>query len=84
MSRIFTLKELLIISLLATISVISKPVVFYVTSVITSTLYVPAGMIAGVYYMMWLTLVYRIIKKPFCVILFCIIQAFLAVTLNGM
>ncbi|WP_069650906.1 ECF transporter S component [Caloranaerobacter ferrireducens] len=84
MSRGFTLKELLIISLLATISIVSKPAVFYVSSVITATFHVPAGIIGGVYYMMWLTLVYRIIKKPFSVILFCLIQAFLAVTLNGM
>ncbi|RKD29567.1 ECF transporter S component [Thermohalobacter berrensis] len=83
MAKKFTLKELILITLLAVISIVSKPFVFYFSSLFTSTFNLPAGIIGGVYYMMWLTLIYRIINKPFSVILFCVLQGFLAVLING-
>jgi ABC-type thiamin/hydroxymethylpyrimidine transport system permease subunit len=82
-SKIFTLRELILIALLASLSIATKPFVSWLSNSITASANLPGGLIGGVFYMMWLSLVYRVVEKRFSVLFFCILQALLAVTVTG-
>jgi hypothetical protein len=79
----FALRDLILIALLASLSIATKPFVSWLSNSITASAHLPGGLIGGVFYMMWLSLVYRVIGKKFSVLFFCILQAFLAVTVTG-
>lgn len=79
----FTLRDLILIALLASLSMATKPFVSWLANSITASVHLPGGLVGGVFYMMWLSLVYRLVGKRFSVLFFCILQAFLAVTITG-
>jgi len=79
----FSLRDLILIALLASLSIATKPFVSWLSNSITASVHLPGGLVGGVFYMMWLSLVYRVVGKRFSVLFFCILQAFLAVTVIG-
>lgn len=81
--RSFTLREQILIALIASISIITKPVISYFSNSMTSVFGLPGGIVGGFYYMFWLIFTYKIIRKPFSIILLCVMQAVLAVLINN-
>ncbi|KYO66807.1 ECF transporter S component [Thermovenabulum gondwanense] len=78
----FTLMDQKLVSLIAVISIVTKPIITSFSSLVTTSLHVPAGVIGGFYYMFWLIFTFKLINKPFSIILLCVLQAVLAVLLN--
>ncbi|SJZ78337.1 ECF transporter S component [Garciella nitratireducens] len=74
----FTLKELIYISLLATIATISKTPIRVLSNFLTNSFGLPGGVIGGVYYMFWIVAACGFIKKCGTATLFCIIQIFVS------
>ncbi len=83
MLKSFHLKDLILISLLATLSIVSKPYVFMASSFATSSLHMPAGVVGGIWYMMWISLTYRLVSKRGSVFLFGFLQFFLVMAMLG-
>lgn len=80
----FTLRDFILISLIAVISIITKPYIKSLSFSFTSMYNLPGGIIGGVFYMMWLSLIYRLVPKTGTVLLFSILQIFLAMSIMGM
>lgn len=80
----FTLRDFILISMIAVISIITKPYIKSLSFSFTSLYNLPGGIIGGVFYMMWLSLIYRLVPKTGTVTLFSILQIFLAISLMGM
>ena len=76
--RSFTTFDLVIIALLAACAIASKPFVRLLTQMLTGTL-IPAGAVAGVFYMLWIVLACSITKKRGTAILMGIVQSLLVV-----
>ncbi len=79
----FQLHQLLLVAMLAALSVASKPFVFTVSSFATSHLLMPAGIVGGIWYMMWLSLTWRLVPRRGSVLLFGLVQAFLVIVALG-
>ncbi|SEF60736.1 ABC-type cobalt transport system, permease component [Caloramator fervidus] len=73
----FTIKEMILISLIAAISVITKPYL----KILAGPLPI-AGILVGCIYMMWIVLIAFFINKKFCATLFSLIQAILVLILG--
>lgn len=74
----FSVKELVIMSLLATVGIVIKPAISGVTHVITSALYIPAGSVSGGLYFMPIIVGVSLIDKKFVGLIICLIQAMIA------
>lgn len=77
------LRDMTLISMLAALSIVTKPFVRTFSFSITSMYGLPGGIIGGIFYMMWLSLIFRVTNKKYSVILFAILQGVLAMTMNG-
>jgi uncharacterized membrane protein len=64
----FSLQDLILIALLASLSIATKPFVSWLSNSITASAHLPGGLVGGVFYMMWLSLVYRLVGKRFSVL----------------
>jgi len=80
----FTLKEMIYISLLATIATVSKVPVRALSNVLTSSIGLPGGIVGGVYYMFWIVAATRVVNKHGAATLFCIIQIFVSIATSSM
>ena len=76
--RKFTTLDLVIISLVAALGIAAKPFVQPLIKLITSTLRVPSGTIAGVVYMFWPVLAVSLTQKVGSATLLRFVQAFIA------
>lgn len=74
----FSVKELVIMSLLATVGIVVKPAISGVTHIITSALYIPAGSVSGGLYFMPIMVGVFLINKRFVGLIICLIQAMIA------
>ncbi len=59
----FSVYELIIIALTASLGLATKPIIVPLTHLITGPLFIPGGSVAGGFYMMWLVLGASLVKK---------------------
>jgi len=78
----FSAFDLVIITLMAALGVAVKPVVVPLSHIITGPLYIPGGVVAGGFYMLWLVLGYGLINKRGTATLIGLVQALLVIALG--
>src|SRR6056297_4302665 len=78
----FSVFQLVIIALMAGLGVATKPIIVPLAHMITGPLYIPGGVIAGGFYMMWLILGAGLVKKPGTATLISAVQAIMMVSLG--
>jgi len=83
MFKMFSTRDLIVISTLAAIGIALKPLINPLFKMISAPLMVPGGSFAGGFYMMWLALAVVLVRKPLAGTLFGFLQA-LIVILVGM
>ena len=78
----FTIFEIVVIALLATIGIAIKPVILPLVHIITGPLYIPGGAVAGGLYMMWIVLGAGLISKKGVATLISVVQAIMVISLG--
>lgn len=78
----FSVFEIVIISLMATLGIATKPVIVPLVNIITGPLYIPGGAIAGGLYMMWIVLGMGLVRKTGTASLIAIVQAIMVISLG--
>jgi hypothetical protein len=78
------LKEIILIAILAALSIVTKPLIVNLSAVMVGSFGIPNGVIGGMIYMMWLSLIFRLVSKPFVVLGFTVLQGILAILVMGM
>ena len=80
--RKFSIFEIILIALIATLGIATKPIILPLSHIITGPLYIPGGAIAGGLYMMWIVLGAGIIHKRWVATLISIVQAIMVISLG--
>lgn len=78
----FSVFEMIVISLMATLGIATKPVIVPLVHMVTGPLYIPGGAIAGGLYMMWIVLGVGLIRKVGVATLTSLVQAIIVVSLG--
>lgn len=78
----FSLFDLVIISMVASVGIAMKPVIVPLSHIITGPLFIPGGVIAGGFYMMWIVVGAGLVKKRGTATMIALVQAIL-VTATG-
>lgn len=78
----FSIFEIIVIALMATLGIATKPVIVPLAHIITGPLYIPGGAIAGGLYMMWIVLGMGLIGKVGVATLISIVQSIMVVSLG--
>lgn len=78
----FSIFEIIIIALMATLGIATKPVITPLGHIITGPLYIPGGAVAGGLYMMWIVLGVGLIGKKGVATLISVVQAIMVVSLG--
>jgi hypothetical protein len=78
----FSLRDLLIITLLAALGIAIKPLLQPFSRLLLNAFFVPGGVLFGGLYMMWLTLARGLVNKPGSGILAAFLQGMTALTLG--
>lgn len=79
----FTLRDLIYITLMATIATVSKVPIRMLSNLLSSTVGLPGGVVGGVYYMFWIVASVAMVKKSGTATLFCIIQIFVSLFITN-
>lgn len=74
--------ELIIIALMATLGVATKPIIVPLVHIITGPLYIPGGAVAGGLYMMWIVLGTGLIGKIGVATLIALVQSIIVISLG--
>jgi len=80
--RKFSAFHLIIIALMATLGIATKPVIVPLVHIITGPLYIPGGAIAGGLYMIWIVLGVGLINKRGVATIIAAVQAIMVVSLG--
>lgn len=75
----YRLYELILIALMATLGIATKPIIVPLTHMITGPLFIPGGAVAGGLYMFWLVLSAGLIGKRGVATLTALVQALIVV-----
>jgi hypothetical protein len=78
----FSMFDLVIIAMTASLGIATKPVIVPLTHIITGPLYIPGGVIAGGFYMMWIVLGAGFVEKIGTATLVSTVQAIMVVSLG--
>lgn len=78
----FSIFEIIVIALMATLGIATKPVIVPLAHIISGPLYIPGGAIAGGLYMMWVVLGVGLIGKKGVATLISIVQSVMVVSLG--
>lgn len=78
----FSMFDLILLALMACLGVASKPLIVPLAHIITGPLYIPGGVIAGGFYMMWIVLGAGLVRKPGSGTLIAAVQAIMVVALG--
>ncbi len=73
--RRFTVFDLIVIALMACLGIATKPLVVPLAHIITGPLFIPGGVLAGGFYMMWIVLGAALIGKAGTATLIAVVQA---------
>lgn len=79
----FSLYDLIIIAMMSALGIAIKPIIAPLAHIITGALFIPGGVVAGGFYMLWLVLGFGITDKRGTMTLIGLVQAIL-VTATGM
>lgn len=80
--RRFSAFELIVIALMATLGIATKPVIVPLVHIITGPLYIPGGAIAGGFYMIWIVLGVGLINKIGVATIIASVQAIIIVSMG--
>jgi energy-coupling factor transport system substrate-specific component len=80
--RSLSVRDLMIIALMAALGLATKPVIVPLTHMITGPLFIPGGAVAGGFYMFWIVLAAGIVKKRGVATMTALVQA-LIVMITG-
>ncbi len=75
----FRLYDLVVIALMASLGIATKPIVVPLTHMITGPLFIPGGAVAGGLYMFWIVLAAGIVNKRGAATLTALVQALIVV-----
>ena len=78
----FSIFEIIVIALMATLGIAIKPVIVPLAHIITGPLFIPGGAIAGGLYMMWIVLGMGLIGKVGVATLISLVQSIMVVSLG--
>ena len=78
----YSILEIIIIALMASLGLATKPIIVPITHMITGPLFIPGGAVAGGFYMMWIVLSASLINKKGAATLTALTQA-LIVMISG-
>lgn len=78
----FSVYEMIVISLMATLGIATKPVILPLVHLITGPLYIPGGAVAGGLYMMWIVLGMGLVGKVGAASLITLVQAIMVISLG--
>jgi len=73
----FSMYNLIIIALMASLGIATKPVIVPLTHIIAGPFFIPSGALAGGFYMMWLVLGYGITGQRGTMTLIAVVQSIL-------
>jgi hypothetical protein len=75
----YSLYDLIIIAMMAALGLATKPIVVPLAHIITGPLFMPAGAVAGGFYMMWLVLGFGITGKRGTMTLIGVVQSIMVI-----
>ncbi|NLZ39282.1 MAG: ECF transporter S component [Firmicutes bacterium] len=78
----FSLFDLVLLALMACLGIATKPIIVPLTQIITGPLFIPGGVIAGGFYMLWIVLGVALVQKTGAGTLIAVVQAIM-VTATG-
>lgn len=78
----YSMFDLVIIAMMASLGIAIKPVIVPLTHIITGPLYIPGGVVAGGFYMMWIVLGAGLVGKIGTATLISLVQAIMVVSLG--
>ncbi|SCY52190.1 ECF transporter S component [Alkaliphilus peptidifermentans] len=78
----FSVFDLVVIAMMASLGIAIKPVVVPLAHIITGPLYIPGGVIAGGFYMLWLVLGAGLVGKRGTATLIALVQAIMVVAIG--
>lgn len=78
----FSAFQLIVIALMATLGIATKPVIVPLVHIITGLLYIPGGAIAGGFYMIWIVLGVGLINKVGVATMIALVQSIMIVSLG--
>ena len=78
----FSMFDLVVLALMACLGIASKPIIVPLTHIITGPLYIPGGVVAGGFYMMWIVLGAGLVKKTGAGTLVAAVQAIMVMALG--
>ncbi|MGI6343992.1 MAG: ECF transporter S component [Bacillota bacterium] len=74
--------ELVILALVASLGIATKPVISPLAHVLTGPLFIPGGVVAGGFYMLWIVLGAGLVNRRGAATVICLVQAMLIVALG--
>jgi len=74
--------DLVVLALMACLGIASKPIIVPLTHIVTGPLYIPGGVIAGGFYMMWIVLGAGLVRKTGAGTLVAAVQAIMVMALG--
>lgn len=80
----FSVFDLIMIAVLASLGIAVKPIISSLTRIITGSLFIPGGALAGGFYMLWIVLGIGLIKKTGTGSLIGVVQAILVIATGTM
>lgn len=80
--RRYTVFDLIIIALMASLGIALKPLVVPLAHILTGPLYIPGGVVAGGFYMMWIVLGAGIVGKLGSATLIAVVQTIVVISLG--
>ena len=78
----FTIFDLIVLALMACLGIATKPIIVPLTQIITGPLFIPRGVIAGGFYMMWLVMGAGLVQKTGAGTLTAAVQAIMITALG--
>jgi len=75
----FSIFELIVMALMASLGLATKPIIVPLTHMITGPLFIPGGAVAGGFYMLWIVLAAGIVNKRGVATLTAFIQALIVI-----
>ncbi|MDY6827280.1 MAG: ECF transporter S component [Bacillota bacterium] len=82
MLKKFTMFDLMVITMMAVLGIAVKPVIVPLAQIITGPLYIPGGVLAGGFYMLFIVLGRGLVDKPGAATLIGLVQAILMIALG--
>lgn len=78
----FSVFDLTLLALMACLGIATKPIIVPLTQIITGPLFIPGGVIAGGFYMMWIVIGAGLVQKPGAATLVAAVQAIMVIALG--